>query len=50
MRASESNRLRRALSRRRFLGTTADDRDTFEVRGVVRVRAPRVLTGSEDAS
>jgi len=51
MRASKSNPLRRALSRRRFLGTPAGGRKTtLEVHSVLRARDPRVPTWSEDAS
>jgi hypothetical protein len=51
MRASRSNPLRRALSRRLFLGTTAGGLDiTLDVHGVLRTRNSRVPAWSEDAS
>ncbi len=49
MRASKSNRFRRALSRRRFLDTTAVWDITLVVHDARRARDARVTTGSENA-
>jgi hypothetical protein len=50
MRASRSHPLRRALSRRHFVGTTTGRDTSLEVHGVLRARDRRVPTWAEAAA